>query len=50
MLAKSLSTRIIVCDEEIDYEVDKIIKELEEIRKKAKAKIKKSNERIRNSI
>ena len=33
-------------DQEVDYEIDLLIKELEKIRKKAKANIKKTNERI----
>ena len=36
-------------DEEVDFAVDKLIKDLEAARKKAKEKIKKTNERIRAS-
>ena len=37
-------------DQEIDYEINQLIKELETIRKKAKANIKKTNERIMQAV
>jgi len=36
--------------EEVDFEVDLLIKDLCAVRKKAKEKIKKTNERIRSSL
>jgi len=45
-----LLTPQLACDAEVDYEIDRIIKELETIRKKAKANIKRTNERIKNAV
>ncbi|MBV1790797.1 hypothetical protein KQ940_22270 [Marinobacterium sp. D7] len=36
-------------DDEVDYAIDELIKDLESVRKKAKDNIRKTNERIRNS-
>lgn len=43
-------TAELASDDEIDYAVDKLIKDLEQVRKKAKNNIAKINEMIRNSL
>lgn len=45
----SLTSRL-ATDGEIDYAVDQLIKELEDVRKKAKDKIKKDTRKIRDSL
>ena len=37
-------------DEEVDYAVDQIIRDLEKVRKKAKERIRKNNEKVRSSL
>lgn len=43
-------TAELASDQEVDYAIDQLIKDLEVARKKAKEKIKKTNERIRSSL
>jgi hypothetical protein len=43
-------TAQLASDQEVDYAVDQLIKDLEVARKKAKEKIKNTNERIRSSL
>jgi len=42
-------TSQLASDTEVDYAIDQLIKDLEIVRKKAKEKINKNNERIRSS-
>ena len=42
-------TALLASDEEVDYAINSLIKDLEVARKKAKEKIKKTNDRIRES-
>jgi hypothetical protein len=43
-------TADLAADQEVDYAVDQLIKDLGVVRKKAKEKIKKTNEKIRASL
>lgn len=43
-------TAQLASDQEVDYAVDQLIKDLEVARKKAKEKIKKTNERILSTL
>lgn len=43
-------TARLASDQEVDYAVDQLIKDLKVARKKAKEKIKKTNERIQSSL
>lgn len=43
-------TAQLASEQEVDYAVDQLIKDLEIARKKAKEKIKKTNEKIRSSL